>query len=176
MRISTLAFLAVFLGAALLMVSDQAAAVESLPPQAVTTTYLDTFDWRLFAHGSVLELARDTQRQILVITRNYAPEESNTRYAQGGIVGLGHDDTADLLAEALAAAGFEVERGVAGIPSAFCGLTGFKPSTGRVPLDGVFPLSATLDSVGPLAASVACCGDCPSCSPLEVSCSPTRPI
>jgi aspartyl-tRNA(Asn)/glutamyl-tRNA(Gln) amidotransferase subunit A len=43
------------------------------------------------------------------------------------------------------------------IPSAFCGLTGFKPTARRVPIDGVHPLSHSLDSVGPLAASVACC-------------------
>jgi len=43
------------------------------------------------------------------------------------------------------------------IPAAFCGIVGFKPTARRVPLDGVFPLSRTLDSVGPLAASVECC-------------------
>ena len=43
------------------------------------------------------------------------------------------------------------------IPSALCGLTGFKPTAQRVPADGVLPLSVTLDSIGPLARSVACC-------------------
>ena len=43
------------------------------------------------------------------------------------------------------------------IPSAFCGITGFKPTQARVPLDGATPLSFSLDSIGPLAASVACC-------------------
>lgn len=43
------------------------------------------------------------------------------------------------------------------IPSAFCGLTGFKPTARRVPADGALPLSFTLDSSGPLAASVECC-------------------
>ncbi|MDQ0504491.1 amidase [Xanthobacter agilis] len=43
------------------------------------------------------------------------------------------------------------------IPAAFCGITGFKPTARRVPREGAFPLSATLDSVGPLARSVACC-------------------
>jgi aspartyl-tRNA(Asn)/glutamyl-tRNA(Gln) amidotransferase subunit A len=43
------------------------------------------------------------------------------------------------------------------IPAAFCGITGFKPTQRRVPLAGVFPLSQSLDSVGPLAASVGCC-------------------
>lgn len=43
------------------------------------------------------------------------------------------------------------------IPSAFCGLTGFKPTARRVPLAGAYPLSRSLDSVGPLARSVDCC-------------------
>jgi len=48
-------------------------------------------------------------------------------------------------------------RGSIRIPSAFCGVTGFKPTARRVPREGAFPLSYTLDSVGPLANSVACC-------------------
>ena len=43
------------------------------------------------------------------------------------------------------------------IPAAFCGITGYKPTAVSVPLDGAFPLSQTLDSIGPLANSVACC-------------------
>ena len=43
------------------------------------------------------------------------------------------------------------------IPSAFCGLTGFKPTARRVSLAGAVPLSRTLDSAGPLARSVDCC-------------------
>ncbi len=43
------------------------------------------------------------------------------------------------------------------IPAAFCGIVGFKPTQYRVPRDGAFPLSWELDSIGPLAASVACC-------------------
>lgn len=43
------------------------------------------------------------------------------------------------------------------IPAALNGLTGFKPTQRRVPLDGAFPLSTTLDSIGPLGNSLACC-------------------
>jgi aspartyl-tRNA(Asn)/glutamyl-tRNA(Gln) amidotransferase subunit A len=43
------------------------------------------------------------------------------------------------------------------IPAALCGIVGFKPSRQRVPTAGVFPLSYTLDSIGPLALSVADC-------------------
>ena len=48
-------------------------------------------------------------------------------------------------------------RGSVRIPAALCGLTGWKPTARRVPRDGAFPLSVTLDSVGPIARSVACC-------------------
>ena len=41
------------------------------------------------------------------------------------------------------------------IPAAACGLVGLKPSLGEVSIEGVVPLSRTLDHVGPLAASVA---------------------
>src|SRR6266576_192208 len=43
------------------------------------------------------------------------------------------------------------------IPAALCGLVGFKPTQYRVPRDGATPLSTTLDSVGPIGVSVACC-------------------
>jgi aspartyl-tRNA(Asn)/glutamyl-tRNA(Gln) amidotransferase subunit A len=43
------------------------------------------------------------------------------------------------------------------IPAAYNGLVGFKPTQRRVPLDGAVPLSSTLDSIGPLARTVACC-------------------
>lgn len=43
------------------------------------------------------------------------------------------------------------------IPAAFCGIAGFKPTARRVPLAGAYPLSPSLDSIGPLAASVDCC-------------------
>lgn len=41
------------------------------------------------------------------------------------------------------------------VPSALCGTYGLKVTHGRIPLDGVFPLVPSLDTVGPLASSVA---------------------
>ena len=52
-------------------------------------------------------------------------------------------------------------------PAAFCGVVGFKPSRGRIPTDGVIPLSRSVDHVGfftqdtaglPLVAAVLCEG------------------
>ncbi len=62
------------------------------------------------------------------------------------------------------------------IPAAVCGLVGFKPSRQRVPTEGAFPLSFTLDSVGPIARTVADCakadavisGEEMSFAPLDV--------
>ncbi|MGK5037145.1 amidase [Janthinobacterium sp. LB3P118] len=60
------------------------------------------------------------------------------------------------------------------IPSAFCGLTGFKPTAASVSLAGTVPLSRSLDSAGPIAHSVDCCAilyaalsgqDIPDCAP-----------
>src|SRR6185369_14827787 len=48
-------------------------------------------------------------------------------------------------------------RGSTRQPAALCGIAGFKPTMRRVSREGAFPLSYTLDSVGPLANTVACC-------------------
>ncbi|WFU74861.1 amidase family protein [Bradyrhizobium sp. CB2312] len=43
------------------------------------------------------------------------------------------------------------------IPAALSGAVGFKPTSGRVPLTGAFSLSSSLDTIGPIAMSVADC-------------------
>lgn len=43
------------------------------------------------------------------------------------------------------------------IPAALCGIVGLKPSQYRVPTAGAFPLSFSLDSIGPMGSSVADC-------------------
>ena len=42
-------------------------------------------------------------------------------------------------------------------PAAFCGIVGFKPTTTRIPSEGVYPLSQSFDAAGPMANSVSCC-------------------
>ena len=44
------------------------------------------------------------------------------------------------------------------LPAAFCGVPGMKPTQYRVSLAGAMPLSPNLDTLGPLAESVALCG------------------
>ena len=41
------------------------------------------------------------------------------------------------------------------IPASMCGITGLKPTVGRVSLAGVYPLSRSLDSAGPLTRDAA---------------------
>ena len=41
------------------------------------------------------------------------------------------------------------------IPAACCAVTGLKTTWGRVPVDGVYPLAPSMDTVGPLGADVA---------------------
>ncbi len=43
------------------------------------------------------------------------------------------------------------------VPASFNGVVGWKPTARRVPIDGVVPLSKSLDSIGPLARTVDCC-------------------
>lgn len=55
--------------------------------------------------AAALQLAHDGQRQVLVITRAESAEETNTRYAQGGIIARGEGDSPELLAHDIVAAG-----------------------------------------------------------------------
>jgi aspartyl-tRNA(Asn)/glutamyl-tRNA(Gln) amidotransferase subunit A len=60
------------------------------------------------------------------------------------------------------------------IPAACCGVVGFKPTHGLVPLDGCFPLAPSFDHVGPMARDVEGCERmmealAPGFSPIDVS-------
>jgi L-aspartate oxidase len=54
---------------------------------------------------AALVLAKNPDRQVTIITREPDPQESNTRYAQGGIIGRGEDDNPEILARDILAAG-----------------------------------------------------------------------
>jgi aspartyl-tRNA(Asn)/glutamyl-tRNA(Gln) amidotransferase subunit A len=83
-----------------------------------------------------------------------SPWDRKTRRIPGGSSSGAGVSVADGMA--LAAIGTDTGGSVR-IPAAFNGVTGFKPTARRVPTAGCFPLSSTLDSIGPLAPSVACC-------------------
>ena len=74
------------------------------------------------------------------------------------IPGGSSSGTAVAVADGMAAAGLGTDTGGScRIPAAFCGIAGYKPTARRVPVAGVLPLAPSLDSVGPLAPTVACC-------------------
>ena len=73
------------------------------------------------------------------------------------IPGGSSSGTAVAVADGMAAGLGTDTGGSCRIPAAFCGIVGYKPTARRIPIDGVLPLAPSLDSVGPLAPSVACC-------------------
>ncbi|MGI4812679.1 MAG: amidase [Janthinobacterium lividum] len=80
------------------------------------------------------------------------------RSDEARIPGGSSSGAAASVAHGMAALGLGTDTGGSTrIPAAFCALTGFKPTAARISQRGVVPLSASLDSVGPIAHSVACC-------------------
>jgi aspartyl-tRNA(Asn)/glutamyl-tRNA(Gln) amidotransferase subunit A len=61
------------------------------------------------------------------------------------------------------------------VPAALCGVVGFKPTAARVPIAGVLPLAPSLDSVGPLANTVADCALLDALMAGEEDPAPLRP-
>ena len=92
------------------------------------------------------------------INPHYGTPLSPYDRATGRISGGSSSGAAVSVADGMALAAIGTDTGGScRIPAAFCGVVGYKPTARRVPLDGVLPLSPSLDSVGPLANSVACC-------------------
>ena len=78
--------------------------------------------------------------------------------ATGRIPGGSSSGAAVSVSDGMALAGLGSDTGGSlRIPAALCGLVGFKPTASRVPTHGALPLSTSLDSVGAIAPSVACC-------------------
>lgn len=94
----------------------------------------------------------------LGINPHYGTPLSPWDRAARRIPGGSSSGTAVAVADGMVAAGLGTDTGGScRIPAAFCGVVGYKPTARRVPIDGVLPLAPSLDSVGPLAPSVACC-------------------
>jgi aspartyl-tRNA(Asn)/glutamyl-tRNA(Gln) amidotransferase subunit A len=93
--------------------------------------------------------------------------------AAGRIPGGSSSGAAVSVAEGMAVVGIGTDTGGSvRIPAACCGLVGFKPTARRVSRAGALPLSTTLDSVGPIAPTVACC----AAIDAVLSGEPTHPV
>jgi aspartyl-tRNA(Asn)/glutamyl-tRNA(Gln) amidotransferase subunit A len=80
--------------------------------------------------------------------------------AEGRTPGGSSGGSAAAVAAGLAVLGLGTDSGGSiRIPAACCGITGFKPTHGLVPIAGCFPLAPSFDHVGPLATDVAGCID-----------------
>lgn len=87
------------------------------------------------------------------VNEHFGPARNpwNTAHVSGGSSG----GSAVAVAADLCPAAIGTDtRGSIRIPAAACGITGFKPSYGLVPVGGVIPLAYSLDHVGPMARSV----------------------
>jgi aspartyl-tRNA(Asn)/glutamyl-tRNA(Gln) amidotransferase subunit A len=94
----------------------------------------------------------------LGINPHYGTPRAPFDRATGRIPGGSSSGAAVSVSDGMAVAAVGTDTGGSvRIPAAYCGLVGFKPTARRVPLEGAYPLSFSLDSVGPLAHSVACC-------------------
>lgn len=116
---------------------------------------------RLIAAGAVI-IGRTNMTEFaysgLGINPHYGTPRNPWDRATGRIPGGSSSGAAVSVADGMAAAAIGSDTGGSvRIPAALCGLTGFKPSAWRVSMAGVLPLSANLDSIGPIAQSVRCC-------------------
>jgi aspartyl-tRNA(Asn)/glutamyl-tRNA(Gln) amidotransferase subunit A len=116
---------------------------------------------RLLAAGAVV-VGRTNMTEFaysgLGLNPHYGTPRNPWDRATGRIPGGSSSGAAVSVADGMAVVGLGSDTGGSvRIPSALCGLAGFKPTARRVPLEGTLPLSGTLDSIGPLAASVRCC-------------------
>src|SRR5215468_8861993 len=93
----------------------------------------------------------------LGLNPHYGTPRSPWDRVTGRIPGGSSSGAAVSVSDGMAAVGIGTDTGGSvRIPAAYCGLVGFKPTARRVSREGVVPLSATLDSVGPIARTVAC--------------------
>ncbi len=82
------------------------------------------------------------------------PADTRVQRSPGG----SSSGSAVAVARGIVAIGFGTDTGGSiRVPASFNGITGYKSSTARYSMAGVFPLSVTLDSLGPLAHSVEDC-------------------
>lgn len=131
--------------------------LENAPPAAADATIVA----RLRQAGAVI-VGRTNMVEFaysgLGLNPHYGTPLNPWDRAQGRIPGGSSSGAAVSVTDGMCAAAIGTDTGGSvRIPAALCGLTGFKPTACRIDLAGTLPLSSSLDSIGPLAPSVACC-------------------
>jgi 2-dehydropantoate 2-reductase len=102
----------------------------------------------VFAASQCLEYAAGFAHPDIGDTRNPADPSRTSGGSSGG--------SAALVAARVCGLAIGTDTGGSiRIPAAYCGIVGFKPSYGLIPVEGIFPLSPRCDHAGTLTASVA---------------------
>ncbi len=102
----------------------------------------------VFATAQCLEFAAGFANPRVGDTRNPRDPSRTSGGSSGGSAALVAAGVCDL------AIGTDTGGSIR-IPAAYCGVVGLKPTYGLVPVDGVFPLSPSLDHAGTLTATAA---------------------
>ncbi len=116
---------------------------------------------RLKAAGAVI-VGRTNMTEFaysgLGLNPHYGTPKNPWDRATGRIPGGSSSGAAVSVTDGMAAAAIGTDTGGSvRIPAALCGLTGWKPTACRIPMQGILPLAPSLDSIGPLAPAVDCC-------------------
>lgn len=130
-------------------------------------------DWGSAGDGTALARLRAAGAIVLGKTTTSelgmgSPDIANPRFGQFPVprnpwdesrwTGGSSAGTAAAIAAGIVTAGMGTDSGGSiRAPSAFCGVTGLKPTYGLVPKDGVVPMGWTTDHVGPMAVSARDC-------------------
>jgi aspartyl-tRNA(Asn)/glutamyl-tRNA(Gln) amidotransferase subunit A len=127
------------------------------PPATETATAIQ----RLLAAG-LIPVGRTNMTEFAFsgvgLNPHYGTPLSPWDRATGHIPGGSSSGAAVSVADGMALGAIGTDTGGScRIPAALCGITGFKPTARRVPLQGALPLAPSLDSVGPLARTASCC-------------------
>ncbi|WP_135467271.1 amidase [Crenalkalicoccus roseus] len=132
-------------------------ALADAPPAAATApavARLERMGFVILGRTNMTEFAYSG----LGVNPHYGTPRSPWDRATGRLPGGSSSGAAVAAADHMGFGGLGTDTGGScRIPAALCGVVGYKPTARRVPITGALPLAPSLDSVGPLARSVACC-------------------
>ncbi|NMJ42769.1 amidase [Roseomonas sp. JC162] len=113
----------------------------------------------------------------LGVNPHYGTPKSPWDRATGRLPGGSSSGAGVAVADGMGFAGLGTDTGGScRIPAALCGVVGWKPTARRVTIEGILPLSPSLDSAGPLARSVADCAIVDGFMAGEENPAPPKPV